>query len=51
MNNKNVETYTGKQITYKQDIKTMFTIHPHSSKSEPEKLSAVIGRRDGGKFS
>ena len=28
----------------------MFTIHPHSSKSEPEKLSAVIGCRDGGKF-
>lgn len=28
----------------------MFTIHPHSSKSEPEKLSAVIGCRDGGRF-
>jgi hypothetical protein len=28
----------------------MFTIHPHSSKSEPEKLSGVIGCRDGGKF-
>jgi len=28
----------------------MFTVHPHSSKSEPEKLSAVIGCRDGGKF-